>query len=274
MGWVHFLGLSVGAVSAAITGLNPSSTFFYRFFATNSYGSAWGNPAAQFVTFPNTPLITNGAATAVGALTATFNGTLTSTGSAPTTVTVYYGTVDQGRKRRTVGLGLRAFRVNRSALSSLPSLVSTPPRPTTIVSLPPIPTGHAWGDPTGEGVTSPNTPLITNGAATGVTDTNAMLNGDLTWVGSAATTVIVYYGTVDRGATGWEGSQEPAVKQAGAVSATVAGLTFLHEILLPVLCHQFLRRRVGLPASRLSPRVGAPTGGGQSQNHIQRVQSD
>ncbi len=80
-------GNSDTAVSKAITGLLPNTTYHFRVVA-QGYGTAYG--ADMTFTTSTGPTATTNAATAVGATNATFNGTVNANG-ADTTVTFEYG---------------------------------------------------------------------------------------------------------------------------------------------------------------------------------------
>jgi hypothetical protein len=91
--------------------------------ASNGNGSAT-NSAAVSVVVPSLPQVTTAPATAIGAAMATFNGQVISTGGAPTTVNLYYGTADGGTNAaawaNTVSLGLQsgAFSQTVGSLAS------------------------------------------------------------------------------------------------------------------------------------------------------------
>ncbi|MGA9047660.1 MAG: trypsin-like peptidase domain-containing protein [Dehalococcoidia bacterium] len=71
-------------------------------------------------------------------------------------------------------------------------------------------------------------PTVINGnGAANITSTGAMLNGDLTSDGGAATTVTIYWGTSDGGTTpsAWANNVSLGTEPAGAFSDNIAGLT-------------------------------------------------
>jgi sugar lactone lactonase YvrE len=72
-------------VSAAISGLQPNSTYHYRVVAVNAGGTEWGADMT-LRTLPRAPAITTGAATLVGADTAKVAGTV----NAEASVTRYF----------------------------------------------------------------------------------------------------------------------------------------------------------------------------------------
>lgn len=105
-GWAASASLgtsTVGGLTQSATGLTTNTTYYYRYYASNSAGTAWGSPATSFTTLSpsstNPPTVTNLAATFVSTNTATLNGTLLTTGGAPTQVWVYWGTNDLGTVR-------------------------------------------------------------------------------------------------------------------------------------------------------------------------------
>ena len=154
---------------------------------------------------------------------------------------------------------------NRSALSALPLSALNPSSTYYYRFFATNSYGSAWGNPAAQFVTFPNTPLITNGAATGVTDTNAMLNGNLTWVGSAATTVIVYYGTVDRGATGWEGSQNLGRTRRRSSATIAGGLTFYTKYYYRFYATNSYGGAWACPRETFTTRWGANWRGGKAK---------
>lgn len=91
------LGFETGAFSQTITGLSPSSVYYYTFSANNPGGVSWASPSRSFSTIAATPpQVANAPATAIGATLATLNGEVLTTGGLPTTVILYYGQTDGG----------------------------------------------------------------------------------------------------------------------------------------------------------------------------------
>ena len=89
--------LTPGVYTQQVASLTPLSTYFYRFYATNSYGEDWSDTAGSFMT-TLAPVIENRPVDNVNVVagTASLNGFLVNTGSAPVTVSVYWGATDGG----------------------------------------------------------------------------------------------------------------------------------------------------------------------------------
>ena len=85
-GWTHsWTGVAAGSYSLTAKAFDDDGA--------STTSAAVGITVNQ----PATPAIANAAASAVTASSATLNGNLTSTGTASTTVYVYWGTVDRGQ---------------------------------------------------------------------------------------------------------------------------------------------------------------------------------
>jgi len=82
-------GASAAATSAAITGLTCNTPYHFRVVAASSAGTTNGTDAT-FTTGPCLPTAATNAASAIGATSATLNGTVSSNG-ASTTATFQYG---------------------------------------------------------------------------------------------------------------------------------------------------------------------------------------
>ena len=89
------LGVQIAPFSQTVTGLSPNTTYYYTVKGVNSVGTSWATPSESFTTPPvSAPQVTNAPATAIGSTLATLNGQVLSTGGAPTSVILYYGTTD------------------------------------------------------------------------------------------------------------------------------------------------------------------------------------
>ena len=82
---------SVGPVTTNVTGLLSNTVYYYRFYATNSSGSAWAG-TSSFLTLGSPAVNNANGATRIVGLNAYMNGTLTAGGRA--TVRIYWGTAD------------------------------------------------------------------------------------------------------------------------------------------------------------------------------------
>jgi autotransporter-associated beta strand protein len=89
---------TVGPV--ALTNLDTAQTYSFRFYGTNTtLGIEAWSTAGSFSTLApvGAPTIVTDPATSITPTSANLNGTLTSTGGASSSITVYWGTRDQGR---------------------------------------------------------------------------------------------------------------------------------------------------------------------------------
>ncbi len=115
--------VSLGAFSAAVSGLAADSRYYYRCTVTNALGSSWAETSATFLTLSDRPTITTGSPTSLSRLSAVLGGFLVSTGSAPATVSVYVGTSDGGTNAtswdRSITLGLCDEGTVSSAVTGL-----------------------------------------------------------------------------------------------------------------------------------------------------------
>ena len=91
-----YAGPEPGLMTTNIAGLAAETTYFYRFYGTNDLGAFMATPTRSFQTLPHRPIVENGAATGVDAVSASLNGTLVSVGSAPAEAVVFWGPTDGG----------------------------------------------------------------------------------------------------------------------------------------------------------------------------------
>ncbi len=91
------LGSQIGNFAATVTGLKPSTTYYFTAQASNTAGLSWATPSRSFTTpVPAPPVVTNRPATGISAAFATLNGQVLDAGNEPPTTTIYYGTTDGG----------------------------------------------------------------------------------------------------------------------------------------------------------------------------------
>jgi hypothetical protein len=215
-------GTSPVAVSAALTGLPPNTTYRFRISATNKDGTSIGNEQV-FTTLPYPPIATTGAASSPSPTSATLHGEVDPNGGEVTTCRLEYGTDAVGE-------------------SSVPC--SPPPGSgTEPVSVSARPTGldantayrfrvsatNAGGTSVGGEqtfTTLPEAPTVTTSAASSITPTAATLHAEVNPNGEAVTECKLEYGT-----TTAYGSSAPCEAPPGpgnklvAVAATLTGLT-------------------------------------------------
>ncbi len=84
-------GSGTGSYTASLSGLTSGTTYYYKAFATNNAGTAYGE--IMSFTTPNLPTVTTGSASSVTAAGATLSGNVTSAGGATVTARGFlYGT--------------------------------------------------------------------------------------------------------------------------------------------------------------------------------------
>ena len=225
---------SVGAFTANLTGLNATTTYYYRCYATNSAGSAWASSSFSFTTSapaPVTPAVTNaGGATNIAGTTATLNGNLTSDGGAATSITVYWGTTDGGIRSgswaNNVALGTNSVGPFATNITGLIPGITYYYRCAATNSV-----QTTWSSDAASFTTSapaPVAPAVTDSTgASNITTTAARLNGELTATGNENPTVHVYWGPADGGTivANWAHDLNLGVKGAGVFYTDITGLT-------------------------------------------------
>jgi phosphodiesterase/alkaline phosphatase D-like protein len=111
-------GDGVAAVSAALTGLAPNTTYHYRLVATHSDGSVSGGDA-QFTTLPLPPVVVSQPATLITTTTAVLQGTVNPNGGATTYHFEWGPTTDYGNSTPAANAGAGTGQVTVSAPLSL-----------------------------------------------------------------------------------------------------------------------------------------------------------
>jgi Lamin Tail Domain/CotH kinase protein len=91
------LGSLNGASSIAVSGLQVSTTYYFRAFAQNSGGGSWAPASSSFTTLATQAAqVANVAATGITGTTATLRGEVIQSGNEPPSLTIFYGTTDGG----------------------------------------------------------------------------------------------------------------------------------------------------------------------------------
>ncbi|MBM4148763.1 MAG: hypothetical protein FJ224_06940, partial [Lentisphaerae bacterium] len=103
-----------------VTGLVAGQMYYYRVFATNSYGAAWAASSRSFTVPSDKPSVTNAAASQIGAGSATLNGILVSTGRTSTAVFAYWGPTDGGTNAAQWAATNKWISPRQPGLHSLP----------------------------------------------------------------------------------------------------------------------------------------------------------
>ena len=221
-------GASGAAVSAAIAGLVCNTTYHFRVVGANGNGTTNGGDLT-FTTSAcaaTAPAVTTTAATGVGTVGATLNGTVTSNG-ASTTVTFQYGTTTSYGSTVTAAQSPLAANASGAAVSAaVAGLTCNTTYHYRVVG------ANSAGTTNGGDLTfttaacAATPPAASTTAATAVSATGATLNGTVTSNG-ASTTVTFQYGlTTGYGSTVTAVQSPLAANASGAaVSAAIAGLT-------------------------------------------------
>ncbi|MFA6385816.1 MAG: hypothetical protein WCW29_03665, partial [Candidatus Paceibacterota bacterium] len=176
---------------STLSSLTCGTLYHYRSYATNSVGSGYGTDqtfTTSTCTTITTPTLTTQPATAIAQTTATFNGTITSTGGENVTrrgfqfgTTTSYGTttIENG------SFGTGAYIKNRAGLTC-GTLYHYRSYATNSA-------GTSYGNDqtfTTSTCTTITVPTLTTEPATGVTSTDATLNGTIVSNGGSNTTVV------------------------------------------------------------------------------------
>lgn len=241
--WTNTANFDVCAENVTLStnvGVNPNTTYYYRFYASNTVGEGWAGSSASILT-PGPPVLTTGIGAApVSITTARLNGELMAGGTAA--VTICYGT-DSNNWTRTNTLGtlsLGAFNLTVTNLQ--PGTVyyyrvygtnaygeswSAVDGFTTTVAFAMFYGGNYDGYDRMETRGSLGAPSVVALAATNVTSSSAWLNGMLLSTGAASTEVMVYWGPTN-GETNkglWTNSANLGVSAENVTLTTNVGLS-------------------------------------------------
>lgn len=115
---------TAGALYHVISSLTADTTYYYRFFSTNSLGDSWASSTSSFSTYPE-PTITIVAASNIAKSTARLNATITQDGNTDCQVRWGYGTTTQSaiEDYDTYTEYAGTYRINDNPYLDLSSLI-------------------------------------------------------------------------------------------------------------------------------------------------------
>lgn len=212
-------GTSETTVSAAITGLQPNTTYHFRVVANNTAGTTNGDDQT-FTTTAAAPTAATGAASAVTATSATMNGTVNAKNSS-TTVAFEYGLTASYGSSVTAAQSPASGLTNTAVSADLTGLTPNTTYHFRVVA------SNAAGTVNGEDkifTTPAVAPLATTNPANSVTDTGATLNATVN-ANNASTDVTFEYGLTTSYGETVTASQSPASGMDDTlISAVISGL--------------------------------------------------
>ena len=183
-------GIATGDFEKDITGLTAGTTYYYRAYATNSFGTAYGR-VQSFTTLAAAPTASTTAASDITSTTATLNGNITSDGGADITARGFvYAisnadlTIENTAADTVIVSGTTG--VFNSAITSLTAGTTYYYQAYASNSL-----GTTYGGEqsfTTEAVAGAVAPTASTTAASDITSTTATLNGNITSDGGATIT--------------------------------------------------------------------------------------
>ena len=214
---------ATGAFTSAITGLDASTTYYVRAYATNSYGTVYG-VEVELITFAvDAPTVTTQECTAIQATTATGNGTLIDIGGSDVTQHGHvWATVENPTTANDkTTLGERGVGVFESSLISLDSGQVYYVRAYATNTQ-----GTAYGDNVTLTTPTDNIPVVTTQACSAIAPESATGHGNITSFGDD---------TPSQHGHCWSTSQNPTLSDehtnegipigTGAFDSSITGLT-------------------------------------------------
>lgn len=228
-GWDNAIpfGKQSGPFSSGISGLSPSTTYYFRSLASNSVGDDWADSTATFSTGapPDPPVVSNSSATDVTFTTAEIHGSVVDTGGETPNVVIYYGGSDGGTTPEnwddSVSIGAQSGAFE-SSLFSLTHNTTYYYRAFAENS-----GGSAWSPASSNFTTQAySLPAVVNLPAGNLTGTAAQIGGEVTQTGGDAPTITIYYGDNDGGTApgSWDNSLVLGIQNA-TFSDSITGLS-------------------------------------------------
>jgi phosphodiesterase/alkaline phosphatase D-like protein len=213
-------GSSATAVSVALSGLTPSTTYHYRVVGVNGGGTTNGGDLT-FTTSGAAPTAATGTKSGVSSTGATVSGTVNAN-NANTTDSVRYGTT---ASYGTTVVATPATATGTSGTSISAILGGLTPNTTYHYQVKAVnATGTSYGDDS-TFTTSAIVPTATTGAASSITGTGAAIAGTVN-ANNASTTDSASYGLTTSYGTAVVASPATSTGiSATSISATLSGLT-------------------------------------------------
>jgi len=212
-------GTGSGSFTSAITGLLPGTTYYFRAYATNSIGTAYGNEkiaAAAAIL----PVLTTAAISALTSTTATSGGNITSDGGATITArgvcwsTTTTPTIANSKTSDAEGSG-----VFTSSVTGL-----TPGTTYYIRAYATNRIGTAYGNEVTVAATS-ILPVLTTSAISALTSTTAISGGNITSDGGAVVTTRGVCWSTSANPTTASSKISDAAGGSGSFTSSITGLT-------------------------------------------------
>jgi phosphodiesterase/alkaline phosphatase D-like protein len=186
-------GASATAVSAAISGLSPGTTYYFRTSATNADGSSNGS-TLSFTTLA-APTVTTSAATTVSGTGATLNGSVNANGADTSALTIKYSTdqatVDAGGGTSVTVTPTQA--TGSSATSVSASVTGLTPSTTYYFR---VAATNSVGTTNGATLSfSTSGPTVTTSTATNITESSATVGAIVNANGNSTSALSIRYDT-------------------------------------------------------------------------------
>ena len=208
------------AVSKSISGLSGGITYHYRVVAVSTGGTTYGSDSTFTLTVSPPTAVTD-AATAVGSVTATLNGTVNANGT-ETTVTFEYGLNTLYGRTVTAAESPLTGSTDSAVSKIVDDVLPNTTYHYRVVAV------NAGGTTYGADMTFttlPDPPTAVTGSASAIGTTTATLNGTVN-ANDGSTTVTFEYGTDTGYGTTVTADQSPVTGSTDtAVSANLTGLT-------------------------------------------------
>ena len=175
-------GTGSGAYSKSIAGLAPSTTYYFKAFASNSAGTVYGEVKQFFTKTAVQPTVTTSNATDITSTSATLGGNVTAAGNDPVTVRGFVWGTSSNNLSNNIESGSGTGSYTKAITGLSPSTTYYyKAYATNAIST-------SYGEVKQFTTSSPSMPTVQTNAATSISMTGATLNGNVTSDGGATVT--------------------------------------------------------------------------------------